>query len=259
MSLSHCRDQRTSTAPQHSFGYGGPSGGVKGSWQRFSLQARRLCGAFALLSAVVFSPEAHAQAPAAPSQNTLTVLALGDSLTAGYNLPAADAFPVQLEQALRAKGYAVRVINGGVSGDTTAGGLARLGWMLADRPAVALVELGANDALRGLDPAKAEANLDQILTQLKAQNIAVLLVGMKAPPNLGSDYRTAFDAIYPRLAERHQVPLYPFFLDGVLTNRTLLQGDGMHPTADGVREMVSRILPAVEQVLPSSSAAKGQP
>lgn len=194
--------------------------------------------------------DATAQTSSSPAASGETViLALGDSLTAGYNLPQPSAFPVRLEAALKARGHAVRVINGGVSGDTTAGGLARLDWMLADHPTVALVELGANDALRGVPPRETEANLDAILSRLQKDHVSVLLIGMMAPPNMGADFGKAFNAIYPRLAKKHAVDLYPFFLDGVAANPDLLQQDGMHPTTAGVDIIVQRILPSVEKVL----------
>lgn len=180
---------------------------------------------------------------------TLRILALGDSLTAGYGVAADAAFPVQLERALRADGYDVSVINAGVSGDTSAGGRARLDWALGDKPQVAIVELGANDGLRGLDPAVTEQNLDAILARLRAEKVRVLLTGMLAPPNYGPDYAKSFAAIYPRLAERHKVTLYPFFLDGVARDPKLNQGDGLHPTRDGVAEIVRRILPSVKAVV----------
>jgi len=179
----------------------------------------------------------------------IKILALGDSLTAGYGLAEADGFCPQLEKALRAAGHDVRVIDGSVSGDTTADGLARLDWTLADNPDVVIVELGANDALRGLDPAQAKANLDAILTRLEKQGRVVLLAGMKAPRNLGPDYVQAFDGMYPDLAARHRVTLYPFFLDGVATDPALNQADGFHPNPAGVAVIVKRILPAVEKVL----------
>jgi acyl-CoA thioesterase I len=171
------------------------------------------------------------------------LVALGDSLTAGYGLAADQAFPVQLQKALKDNGLAVRVINAGVSGDTSAGGLSRLDWVLGDKPQAAIVALGANDVLRGIDPAETEANLDRILTKLKSRGVRVLLVGMLAPANLGAEYRKAFEAIYPRLAAKHNVPLYPFFLEGVALNRDLNQGDGIHPTAKGVAVIVRGILP----------------
>ncbi|MGQ9366373.1 arylesterase [Azospirillum sp. ST 5-10] len=179
----------------------------------------------------------------------LRLLALGDSLTAGYGLPEGEGFTVQLERALREAGHAVEVINAGVSGDTTAGGLARLDWALADRPDAAIVELGANDMLRGVDPAAVLANLDAILERLKARGIPVLLAGMRANPSLGRAYTERFDAIYPDLAARHDVALYPFFLEGVATDPALNQGDGIHPNATGVREIVRRLVPHVARFI----------
>ncbi|MBX9635086.1 MAG: arylesterase [Magnetospirillum sp.] len=180
---------------------------------------------------------------------SVRVLALGDSLTAGYGLPADAAFPVQLEKALRAQGYDVSVINAGVSGDTSAGGRARLDWALADKPRVAIVELGANDGLRGIDPKITEQNLDAILTRLKADGVSVLLTGMLAPPNYGPDYAEAFRQVFVRLAQRHRVAFYPFFLDGIARDPKLNQGDGLHPTREGVAVIVQRILPSVKLVL----------
>lgn len=177
------------------------------------------------------------------------ILALGDSLTAGYGLPAGQGFAAQLQRALTARGHDVRVIDAGVSGDTTAGGLARLDWALADSPQVAIVELGANDALRGLDPDQAYRNLDAIVGALRRKDVRILLVGMVAPANWGPDYTGRFNAIYGRLAEKHGVPLYPFFLDGVAKDPRLNLPDGLHPTADGIGVIVERILPHVEQVI----------
>ncbi|HIJ63570.1 MAG TPA: arylesterase [Rhodospirillaceae bacterium] len=179
----------------------------------------------------------------------IRILALGDSLTAGYGLPAADAFPAQLERALTAKGFAVQVVNAGVSGDTSAGGRARLDWALADKPERAIVELGINDALRGIDPKITYANLDSILTSLRDRGVKVLLAGMLAPRNLGADYVAAFDGIYPRLRTAHKVPLYPFFLDGVAMHRDLTLEDGLHPNAQGVAAIVRGIMPLVQQWL----------
>lgn len=179
------------------------------------------------------------------------LLAFGDSLTSGWGLAARDAFPAQLERALHAAGRKnVRVIASGVAGDTSAGGRARLAWSLADRPDAAIVELGANDGLRGIDPASTYGNLDAILAELKRRGIPVLLAGMYAPPNLGREYGEAFNAIYPRLAERHGVVLYPFFLEGVAVEPALNQPDGIHPNAEGVAVIVERILPYVMRVLP---------
>lgn len=191
---------------------------------------------------------APAWAEAAPKR----ILALGDSLVHGYGLPDAEIFPVQLEKVLNDKGVAAEVINAGVSGDTSAGGLARLDWALGDPaapPDLVIVELGANDALRALDPAATEANLDAILTRLDEKGIPALLAGMYAPPNLGPDYGAAFNALYPRLAEKHQVPFYPFFLDGVAAEPRLNQADGMHPNGAGVAIIVDRIAPLVIDAL----------
>jgi acyl-CoA thioesterase I len=179
----------------------------------------------------------------------VTLLALGDSLTAGYGLPAAEAFPVQLEAALKAKGRDVRIVNAGVSGDTSAGGLARLDWALADKPQAAIVALGANDGLRGLDTDRLRANLDSIVARLQTAGVKVLLAGMEAPPNLGPEYGQAFRAAYVRVAKDRRVALYPFFLDGVAANPALNQKDGLHPTGAGVAVMVGRMVPMVEKLL----------
>jgi acyl-CoA thioesterase-1 len=192
----------------------------------------------------------------AAESGPLKILALGDSLTSGYGLPQDQGFVPQLQKALAAAGTQAQVINAGVGGDTSAGGLARLDWALADDPAVVIVELGANDALRGLDPGAMRANLDAILTKLQAQHCAVLLAGMLAPPNLGPDYGRAFAAVYTDLAARHGVALYPFFLDGVAANPALIQADGLHPNAAGVAVIVHRILPALRQVI-ATAGKKG--
>jgi acyl-CoA thioesterase-1 len=215
--------------------------------RRYGLRALafNVVAALFLLSAATVAEAQPARAP--------KVLALGDSLTAGYGLPPEQAFPARLEARLRAEGTPVTILNAGVSGDTTAGGRARLGWALAEKPDFAIVALGANDALRGLDPAQAKANLDAILADLKGRNIAVLLLGMLAPPNFGKDYEAAFNAIYPALARKHDVALYPFFLDGVAMDRGLNQADGIHPNARGVDVLVERIAPAVKTLLGAKS------
>lgn len=181
----------------------------------------------------------------------ITLLALGDSLTAGLGLEASQAFPAQLEQALRAKGHDVVVINAGVSGDTALQGAERLDWVLTDEVDAVLVELGANDALRGLPVAQAEAALDQILSKLAVKKLPTLLLGMKAPPNLGPDYVREFDGAYTRLAQKHGVALYGFFLEGVAANTALNQADGIHPSAEGVAIIVAKLLPEVEKLLKS--------
>ncbi len=216
---------------------------------------RQAWWAYGLLSLFV-----NLTAEPAMAADPIRLLAFGDSLTAGYNLPAGDAFPAKLEAALRARGYVVRVINAGVSGDTSAGGRARLDWTLADRPDYAVVELGANDALRGIDPKITAANLDAILSVLRQRGVKVLLAGMLAPRNMGAAYVREFDAIYPRLARTHDVPLYPFFLEGVALRRDLTQPDGMHPNAQGVEVVVRGILPAVERLIgPPPPAAREAP
>ena len=170
---------------------------------------------------------------------------LGDSLTAGFGLPREDAFPAGLEAALRTEGHAWQVIDAGVSGDTSAGGLARLDWVLADSPEIVIVELGANDGLRGLPTDQMEANLDAILAGIGESGAMTLLAGMRAPANFGADYAAAFRAVYERLAARHRVAFYPFFLEGVALESALNQPDGIHPNAAGVAEIVRRILPHV--------------
>jgi acyl-CoA thioesterase-1 len=183
------------------------------------------------------------------SAEPINIVGFGDSLMAGYGLPAGEGFTDQLERALRGKGLDVRVANAGVSGDTTSGGLARLDWSVPDGTDLVILELGANDMLRGIDPDLVEMNLDAMLARLKARGIPVLLVGMVAAPNLGHAYAEAFGTIYPRLAQKYDVPLYPFFLDGTAGNATLLLEDGMHPNAQGVARMVEGILPTVEQAI----------
>jgi acyl-CoA thioesterase-1 len=177
------------------------------------------------------------------------LLVLGDSLSAGYGLPHDDGFEVQLAAALRAHGHDVAIIDGAVSGDTSAGGLARLDWVLGDGADAAIVELGANDGLRGVDPAETEKNLTAILDKLAAAHIPVLLTGMYAMPNLGADYADAFRAVFDRLGKRPGVLYDPFFLQDVATVPALNQADGMHPSAEGVKRIVARLLPLVEKLL----------
>jgi acyl-CoA thioesterase I len=184
----------------------------------------------------------------------LRIVAFGDSLTAGYGLAADEAFPVRLQRALAARGIATEIANAGVSGDTTSGGLARLDWSVPDGTDAVILELGANDALRGIDPKVTRGALDAMLRRLRERHIAVLLCGMLAPRNLGADYGAAFDAIYPDLAREYGVALYPFFLDGVATAPKLNQRDGLHPTAAGVDVIVANILPAVERLVAQAQA-----
>jgi acyl-CoA thioesterase-1 len=180
------------------------------------------------------------------------ILALGTSLTQGYGLPPGTEFPVQLQAALRKGGIEATVINAGVSGDTSAGGLARLDWSLVDKPDVAIVELGSNDMLRGLPPEQTEKNLRAILTRLKSVKVKVLLTGMMAQRNLGADYVKSFDGIYPRLAKEQGVLFYPFMLDGVALNRKLNLADGIHPNPDGVKVIVARMLPLLKKLIQQS-------
>ena len=185
---------------------------------------------------------------------TVTLLALGDSLTAGYGLQPSDAFPVKLEAALQATGHDVKVINGGIAGDTALDGASRVDWALSEEVDAVIVEFGANDALRGLPVPQAEQALDQLLGKLADRKLPVLLAGMRAPPNLGPEYQAAFDGMYSRLAEKHGSLLYPFFLDGVAAEAKLNQADGMHPNPAGVDIIVSRILPSVERLLEQVAA-----
>jgi acyl-CoA thioesterase-1 len=188
---------------------------------------------------------ALAQTPVEPVTKPIRIVVLGDSLSAGYGLPAAAAFPIRLQKSLKINGIEVDMINAGVSGDTSSGGRDRLDWSVPEGTQAVIVELGANDALRGTDPAITRAALADILTRLKARKIAVLLCGMLAPPNYGTEYSARFNAIYPDLAKSFGVPLYPFFLEGVATQAALNQADGLHPTAEGVDVIVKNILPMV--------------
>jgi acyl-CoA thioesterase-1 len=185
----------------------------------------------------------------APAQAPVKIVALGDSLTAGYGLPDKDGFVPRLQAALTAAGIAVEVTNGGVSGDTAADGLARLDWSVPEGTDAVIVELGANDMLRGLDPKVTRQALDAILQRLTARHIAVLLCGMRSAPNLGADYGHLFEPIYPELAAKYGVPLYRFFLDGVAGNLGLIQHDGLHPNAVGVGVIVERMLPQVKELV----------
>ena len=189
----------------------------------------------------------------------IKLLAIGTSLTQGYNLPPGTDFTALLQAQLRAKGHDVVLVNAGVSGDTSAGGLARLDWALSADTAGAIVELGSNDALRGLDVAETRKNLDQVLVKLKARKIAVLFTGMKSPRNLGPEYVTAFDALYPDLAQQHGVLFYPFFLEGVAADLKLNQKDGIHPNEAGTKIIVKGMLPYVEKLLAQISAKPVQP
>ena len=201
-----------------------------------------------LLVLLLAAGPANAQSP------PVKIAVLGDSLAAGYGVKPDQAFPVRLEAALKAHGRNVTVLNQGVSGDTTAGGLDRLDWMLADKPDIVLVELGGNDALRGLDPAVTEKNLSAIVEKLQAAHVTVWLAGMMAPRNLGSDYVTAFDGLYKRIADKYKVPLYPFILDGVVQDPSLFQADHIHPTPQGAQIIADRLLPFATKNLDDAPA-----
>lgn len=209
---------------------------------------------------------AHAQttpAQTTPAQITpetpIRLVMFGDSLTAGYGVSPEQALPARLEAALKAEGRAVTVLNNGVSGDTSAGGLDRVDWMLGDKPDIVMIELGANDALRGVDPASTERNLSAIIEKVKQAGIPVWLVGMLAPRNLGPDYVGAFDGIYKRLADKYRIPLYPFILDGVAADPSLTQADGLHPNAKGVDVIVQHMLPFVNRNLDTYAASVHRP
>ena len=199
---------------------------------------------------------AFAQTPAAGDTKPIKMVVLGDSLSAGLGLSASSAFPVRLQKALKTNGIAVDIINAGVSGDPSSGGRDRLDWSVPEGTDAVILELGANDALRGTNPTVTRAALTDILRRLKARKIAVLLCGMLAPPNYGSDYSARFNAIYPELAKSFGVPLYPFFLEGVATDARLNQADGLHPTAEGVDVIVKNILPTVEAFLGAISGQR---
>jgi acyl-CoA thioesterase I len=196
-------------------------------------------------------------AGAGAAERPVKIVALGDSLTAGFGLPAADAFPAKLERALKAKGLAVEVANAGVSGDTAPGGLARLDWAVPPDADAVIVELGANDMLQGKDPKRTRQALDEIVRRLTGRRIAVLLAGMRAAPNLGGDYTRDFESIYPEIAAKYDALFYPFFLDGIASDMKLNQRDGLHPTAAGIDAIVTRILPKAEELVARARAMRG--
>lgn len=220
---------------------------MTGSATNTAVSRRNTLLAFAVAICALASPGITAAEP-------LRIVAFGDSLMAAYGLSAKEGFPAKLELALRAKGHDVEVIDAGVSGDTASGGLARLDWSVPDKTDAVILELGANDALRAVDPSETRKALDETLRRLRERKIAVLLAGMLAPPNMGGDYSAAFNRIYPELAQKHDVLLYPFFLDGVAAVETLNQRDGIHPTAEGIDVIVERILPFVEKLIAQARA-----
>ena len=205
------------------------------------LYTQKICGL--IFTLLVFIIVTAGTTPVLAAQQKLMVY--GDSLVAGYGLSAGEGFPEQLQQALAAAGRDVKVLNAGVSGDTTAGGLARLDWALSDQPDAVMIILGGNDLLRGLDPQQTRENLEQILSRLQAQNIKTLLCGMLAPVNLGPAYKQQFDLIYPELANRFNTEFYPFFLRGVALNPKFNQPDGLHPNKSGVAVIIQSVLPYV--------------
>ena len=222
--------------------------GFKLGQSKASSMIRLVLTVFVIANSLLFVPAFTPTNPAAAGE-TLRIVVLGDSLTAGYGLPPGKGFPAQLQQVLAARGHAVEVVDAGVSGDTSRGGLARLEWSVpADADAV-IVELGANDALRGIDPAVTRQSLEEIVVRLKARKQAVILAGMLAPPNMGDDYGGRFNPIYPEIAEKHGVRLYPFFLDGIAGNARLNLADGIHPTEEGIAIIVEKILPLVEAMV----------
>jgi acyl-CoA thioesterase-1 len=214
----------------------------------------RFAAAVNSLLLVLLIPLLSVGAPALAQNGPVKIAVLGDSLAAGYGIKPEQSFPARLEAALKAQGRDVTILNQGVSGDTSAGGLDRLDWMLADKPDIVLVELGGNDALRGIDPKVTEKNISAIVEKLKAANITVWLAGMMAPRNLGPDYVNAFDSLYKRIADKYQVPLYTFILDGVAQDPALNQGDGIHPNPKGAQIVADRLLPFVIKNLDDAAA-----
>jgi len=227
---------------------------------RFKLSIPAWLPIFAMMASfMAASPIVAAQAQEEPTGledalpteqlSQVKIVGFGDSLMAGYLLPSNAAFPQQLEKALNDKGIEVSIENAGVSGDTTTGGLSRIDWSVPDGTDLVILELGANDALRGIEPDITEKNLDEMLARLKQRGISVILAGMMAPPNMGKDYAAKFNPIYPKLAQKYGVPLYPFFLDGVATKKEFLLEDGMHPNEKGVETMVTNFMPTIEKSL----------
>ena len=211
---------------------------------------------FFVLSGLVALPSLALANQNAVSDRPLAVVGFGDSLMSGFQLPIQDSFTAQLEKALKDKGLNVTITNAGVAGETTTDGVSRLDWSVPEGTDLVILEFGANDALRGIDPAISEKNLSDILEKLKQRNVQVILAGMLAPPNMGNDYAEKFNAIFPRLAEKYDVPLYPFFLDGVATVKSLQLADGEHPNTQGVAKMVEGFLPLMEKTISQRTASQ---
>jgi acyl-CoA thioesterase-1 len=211
---------------------------------------------FFVLSGLVALPSLALANQNAVSDRPLAVVGFGDSLMSGFQLPIQDSFPAQLEKALKDKGVNVTITNAGVAGETTTDGVSRLDWSVPEGTDLVILEFGANDALRGIDPAISEKNLSDILDKLKQRNVQVILAGMLAPPNMGKDYADKFNAIFPRLAGKYDVPLYPFFLDGVATVKSLQLADGEHPNTEGVAKMVEGFLPLMEKTISQGTASQ---
>jgi acyl-CoA thioesterase I len=223
-----------------------------------AVQSLARTAAFTLAwAAVVFGAISIGGSRLGAAERPITIVALGDSLTAGFGLPSERAFPARLAQALRDKGTAVDVVNAGVSGDTASDGAARLDWSVPEGTDAVILELGANDALRGIDPKLTRAALEAILRRLNERHVAVLLAGMRAPRNMGAAYVEAFDAVFPELASAYGAVFYPFFLDGAAADRVLNQPDGLHPTAAGIDAIVMRMLPKVEELVARVRASRG--
>jgi acyl-CoA thioesterase-1 len=209
------------------------------------------CAAALLVIAAVasFSPGTQAAAVVSATDDRPRIVAFGDSLTAGLGVAAEDAYPSQLQRRLDSDGFRYRVINAGVSGDTTAGGVRRMAWVLKSRPQIVILELGGNDGLRGLSLRETKANLERIIQQCRSASVTVVLAGMKLPPNYGAEYTNGFESMYPALAKKYHLVLIPFFLDGVAGSTSLNQADGIHPTAEGYRIIVDKVLETVRPLL----------
>jgi acyl-CoA thioesterase-1 len=211
---------------------------------------------FFVLSGLVALPSQALANQNAVSDRPLAIVGFGDSLMSGFQLPVQDSFTAQLEKALRDKGINVTITNAGVAGETTADGVSRLDWSIPEGTDIVILEFGANDALRGIAPEISEKNLSDMIEKLKQRNVRVILAGMLAPPNMGNDFADKFNAIFPRLANKYDVPLYPFFLDGVATVKSLQLEDGEHPNTEGVAKMVEGFLPIMEETISQHTASK---